>query len=110
VLIKDCNFNTGDDCIAIKSGRNADGRRIKMPSQNIVVQGCHMQDGHGGVAIGSEISGGVRNVFAEDCRMDSPRLDTALRIKNNAMRGGLLEKHLHAQYQGGEVGNAGVRI
>jgi polygalacturonase len=110
VLIKDCNFNTGDDCIAIKSGRNADGRRIKVPSQNIVVQGCNMQDGHGGVAIGSEISGGVSNVFVEECRMDSPRLDTVLRIKNNAMRGGLLENIFMRNIKVGEVGNAAIRI
>ena len=79
VLIKNCDFNTGDDCIAIKSGRNADGRRLHVPSQNIVIQECRMRDGHGGVTIGSEISGGVRNVFAENCRMDSPQLDHGLR-------------------------------
>ena len=91
VLIENCTFNTGDDCIAIKSGRNADGRRVNVPSENIIVRGCKMLDGHGGVTIGSEISGGVRYVFAEKCEMDSPRLDRALRIKNNAARGGLLE-------------------
>ena len=91
VLIEGCSFNTGDDCIAIKSGRNADGRRIGRPSENIVIRNCEMRDGHGGVTIGSEISGGVRNVFAEHCTMDSPHLDRALRIKNNAARGGLLE-------------------
>jgi polygalacturonase len=90
VLIDRCVFNTGDDCIAIKSGRNADGRRINVPSENIVVRHCEMRDGHGGVTIGSEISGGCWNVFAHDCRMDSPRLDRALRLKNNAMRGGIL--------------------
>ncbi|MGZ8379716.1 MAG: glycoside hydrolase family 28 protein, partial [Gemmatirosa sp.] len=91
VLIEDCYFDTGDDCIAIKSGRNADGRRIGVPSENIVIRNCRMKDGHGGVTIGSEISGGVRNVFAERCQMDSPNLDRALRFKNNAMRGGVLE-------------------
>ncbi|WP_207493702.1 glycoside hydrolase family 28 protein [Aridibaculum aurantiacum] len=91
VLIKDCYFNTGDDCIAIKSGRNADGRRINVPSENIIVQGCKMANGHGGVVIGSEISGGVRNVFAEDCNMSSPELDRALRIKTNTARGGVIE-------------------
>jgi polygalacturonase len=91
VLIEDCYFDTGDDCIAIKSGRNADGRRINVPSENIVIRGCQMKDGHGGVTIGSEISGGVRNVFAEKCTMDSPNLDRALRFKNNAARGGVLE-------------------
>jgi polygalacturonase len=91
VWIKDCYFNTGDDCIAIKSGRNADGRRINIPSENIIVQGCTMANGHGGVVIGSEISGGVRNVFAEDCNMSSPELDRALRIKTNTARGGVIE-------------------
>ncbi len=91
VLIERTVFNTGDDCIAIKSGRNADGRRLAVPSENIIVRNCEMKDGHGGVTVGSEISGGARNVFAYDCRMDSPRLDRALRLKNNAMRGGVLE-------------------
>lgn len=91
VLIEECVFDTGDDCIAIKSGRNADGRRINRPSENIVVRNCTMKDGHGGVTIGSEISGGVRNVFVEGCTMDSPELERALRFKNNAMRGGVLE-------------------
>jgi polygalacturonase len=91
VLIEDCAFDTGDDCIAIKSGRNADGRRINVPSENIIVRGCRMKDGHGGVTIGSEISGGARNVFAERCQMDSPNLERALRFKNNAMRGGIIE-------------------
>ena len=91
VLIERCVFNTGDDCIAIKSGRNADGRRLHVPSENIVVRNCEMRDGHGGVTVGSEISGDCRYVFAEQCRMDSPRLDRALRLKNNAARGGVLE-------------------
>jgi polygalacturonase len=88
VLIKDCYFNTGDDCIAIKSGRNADGRRLNIPSENIVIQGCTMANGHGGIVIGSEISGGVKNVFAENCRMNSPLLDRMLRIKTSSARGG----------------------
>jgi polygalacturonase len=110
VLIRNCNFDTGDDCIAIKAGRNGDGRRVNMPSQNIVIQDCHMRDGHGGVTIGSEISGGVRNVFAENCRMDSPRLDIAVRIKNNAMRGGLLENIFVRNIDVGQVAMAGLSI
>jgi polygalacturonase len=87
VLIRNCIFNTGDDCIAIKSGRNADGRRMNIPTENLVIRNCTMKDGHGGVVIGSEITGGARNIFAEDCYMDSPNLDRALRIKTNSMRG-----------------------
>lgn len=88
VLIENCNFDNGDDCIAIKSGRNADGRRLATPSENIVVRNCRMRDGHGGLVIGSEISGGVRNVFLEDCEMSSPNLERGLRIKTNSVRGG----------------------
>jgi polygalacturonase len=110
VLIEECLFNTGDDCIAIKSGRNADGRRLHVPSQNIIVRGCRMKNGHGGVAVGSEISGGVRNVFAENCSMDSPQLESALRIKNNAMRGGDLENIFARNIQVGQVAFAGLSI
>ena len=91
VLIEHCYFNTGDDCIAIKSGRNRDGRQRNMPSQNIIIRHCEMRNGHGGVVIGSEISGGCKNVFAHDCKMDSPQLDRVLRIKTNSCRGGVIE-------------------
>ena len=91
VLIEDCYFNTGDDCIAIKSGRNRDGRERNMPSKNIIIRNCEMKNGHGGVVIGSEISGGCQNVFAHDCVMDSPELKRVLRIKTNSCRGGIIE-------------------
>jgi polygalacturonase len=91
VLIEKCIFDTGDDCIAIKSGRNADGLRLGVPSQNIVIRDCTMRDGHGGTTIGSEISGGCSNVFVENCEMSSPELTCALRLKSNAMRGGVLQ-------------------
>ncbi len=108
VLIQDCTFDTGDDCIAIKSGRNADGRRINLPSQNIVIRGCTMKDGHGGVVIGSEVSGGIRNVFAENCTMDSPNLDRALRIKTNSVRGGTVENIFMRDIAVGQVAEAVV--
>ncbi|MDX6191782.1 glycoside hydrolase family 28 protein [Flavobacterium sp. Fl-318] len=91
IIIRNCTFNTGDDCIAIKSGRDADGRRVAIPSKNIIVQNCKMIDGHGGVVMGSEISAGVNNVFVENCSMDSPNLDRAIRIKTNSKRGGTTE-------------------
>ncbi len=92
ILIENCYFNTGDDCIAIKSGRNNDGFRFAKPSENIIIRKCKMIEGHGGIVIGSEISGNVRNVFAEDCIMNSPNLDRAVRIKSNSKRGGIVEK------------------
>jgi len=106
MLIEDCTFDTGDDCIAIKSGRNADGRRLATPAQNILIRNCRMKDGHGGVVIGSEISGGVRWIFAEKCRMDSPDLWYALRFKTNAMRGGVLENLYFRDINVGQVGKA----
>jgi len=110
VLIKGCSFDTGDDCIAIKSGRNADGRRLNAPTENIIVRDCVMKDGHGGITVGSEISGGVRNLFAEHCRLDSPNLDHALRVKNNAMRGGLLEDLHFRNLEVGQVAHAVITI
>ena len=91
VLIQNCIFHTGDDCIAIKSGRNNDGRLWNKPSKNIIIRNCRMEDGHGGVVIGSEISGGCENVYAENCEMDSPHLERILRIKTNNCRGGLIQ-------------------
>lgn len=91
VLIENCYFNTGDDCIAIKSGRNNDGRLWDKPSENIIIRNCEMKNGHGGVVIGSEISGGCRNVYAENNVMDSPELERVVRIKTNTCRGGVIE-------------------
>ena len=90
VLIQNCSFSDGDDCIAIKSGRDRDGQRVNVPCQNIVIQNCLFKAGHGGVAIGSETSGGVQNVFAENCRFDSPDLEMAMRFKTNPARGGYI--------------------
>jgi unsaturated rhamnogalacturonyl hydrolase len=110
VLIEDSVFDTGDDCIAIKSGRNEDGRRLNTPSENIVIRGCTMKDGHGGVVMGSEVSGGVRNVFVERCRMDSPNLDRALRFKSNARRGGVVENVYMRDVEIGRVAEAVVTV
>lgn len=110
ILIEKCVFDTGDDCIAIKSGRNNDGRRLNVPSENIVVRDCTMKDGHGGVVLGSEISGGVRNVFVENCQMDSPNLDRALRFKSNAQRGGVLENVFLRDVQVGRVSEAVLTV
>jgi polygalacturonase len=110
VLIEGCNFNTGDDCIAIKSGRNNDGRRINVPSENIIIKNCKMKEGHGGVVIGSETSGGIKNIFAENCVMNSPDLDRAIRIKTNAVRGGIIENIYVRDIKIGEVKEAVLKI
>jgi len=96
VVIRGCTFDTGDDCIAIKSGRNADGRRVNVPSERILVEDCDFAAGHGGVTVGSEMSGGVREVYARNLRLSSPDLDTALRFKTNSVRGGFIHD-VHAR-------------
>ncbi len=110
VLIEGCFFDTGDDCIAVKAGRNNDGRRVNVPSENIVIRNCLMRDGHGGVVLGSETSGGVRNVFAENCTMDSPNLDRALRIKTNSVRGGTIENIYLRNITIGQVAEAVLKV
>ncbi|MCG9972885.1 glycoside hydrolase family 28 protein [Christiangramia crocea] len=110
VNIKNSLFDTGDDCIAIKSGRNNDGRRVNIPSENIVIENCEMADGHGGVVMGSEISAGVRNVFVRNCRMDSPNLDRAIRIKTNTIRGGFVDGVYVKDLQVGQVKEAVLKI
>ncbi|MBN1462965.1 MAG: glycoside hydrolase family 28 protein [Paludibacteraceae bacterium] len=110
VLIEKCTFDTGDDCIAIKSGKNNDGRRWARPSKNIIVRNCIMKDGHGGVVLGSEISGNVKNVWVEDCEMDSPNLDRVIRIKSNPIRGGKLENFFIRNIKVGQCDEAVFRI
>ncbi|WP_213981336.1 glycoside hydrolase family 28 protein [Sphingomonas sp. dw_22] len=107
-LIEHCVFDTGDDCIAVNSGRNEDGRRLATPSQNILIRDCRMKEGHGGVVVGSQISGGARWIFAERCVMDSPDLWYAIRFKNNALLGGLLENFFYRDIDVGQVGRAAV--
>ncbi|MDR3705513.1 MAG: glycoside hydrolase family 28 protein [Paludibacteraceae bacterium] len=110
VLIEKCSFNTGDDCIAIKSGKNNDGRRWDKPSENIVIRNCEMKDGHGGVVLGSEISGNVRNVWVENCTMNSPELDRVIRIKSNPIRGGKLENFFIRNIKVGQCAEAVFRV
>jgi polygalacturonase len=89
VVVEDCSFSTGDDCIAINSGMNEDGWRVARPCENIVVRNCHMSEGHGAVAIGSGMSGGVRNVHVSDCRFTGG--DQGIRLKSMRGRGGFVE-------------------
>ncbi|MGJ1446295.1 glycoside hydrolase family 28 protein [Sphingobacterium spiritivorum] len=92
VLIEKCVFDQGDDAIAIKSGRNPEGWRLKTPSKNIVIRNCTVKNGHQLVAIGSELSGGIENVFIENCKVvDGARLAHLLFIKTNERMGGYVK-------------------
>jgi polygalacturonase len=86
VLIEYNILDTGDDCITIKAGRNKDGRRIGLPCKNILIRHNKGLQGHGGIVIGSEMSGGVENLYAHDCQFNGT--DRAIRIKTARGRGG----------------------
>jgi polygalacturonase len=92
LLVEDCRFDQGDDAIAIKSGTNHDGWRLNRPSENIVIRNSTVVRGHQLVAVGSELSGGVRNVYVHDCRFDAETEPfNLLYIKTNRRRGGYVE-------------------
>ncbi|CAD5373495.1 Glycoside hydrolase family 28 protein [Rubrivivax sp. A210] len=130
VLIENCSFDTGDDCIAIKAGRGTDAfapppgmpaeaiapwvvypnhpavcsssgdtRACAAATRNIVIRNCVMASGHGGVTLGSEMSGGIENVFAENIQMNSSELDIALRFKTNTRRGGVMRNYFARNIQ-----------
>lgn len=95
VLIENCRFDVGDDGVAIKSGRDEDGRRVGIPSEDIVIRNCTYGGATGGaVSIGSEMSGGVRNIWIENWRI--PRSNHALYFKANLDRGGMI-RAIHAR-------------
>ena len=89
VHVSDCHISVGDDCITLKSGRDAQARRLGVPCENITITNCTMLSGHGGVVIGSEMSGSVRKVTISNCVFDGT--DRGIRIKSTRGRGGVVE-------------------
>lgn len=110
VLIRNCVFNTGDDCIAFKAGKDADGRRVDVPCEYALVEGCQMQDGNGGITIGSETTGGIAHVLARNCQLSSPNLGRALRIKSNPNRGGYVRDVTFRDITVGTVSDSVIEI
>jgi len=90
VLIEHCYFNTGDDCICMKSGMNEDGWRVGKATENVVVRYNLTEKGHGGVVFGSDTSGGIRNVFFHSCIFRGT--DVGIRLKSTRGRGGVVER------------------
>ena len=88
-LIINSRFDAGDDGICIKSGKDADGRRRGIPCENVVVKGCTVFAGHGGFVVGSEMSGGVKNILVDQCQFLGT--DVGLRFKSTRGRGGIVE-------------------
>jgi polygalacturonase len=89
VHISNCHISVGDDCITIKSGKDSAGRKMAMPAENYTITNCTMLSGHGGVVIGSEMSGGVRKIVISNCVFDGT--DRGIRIKTARGRGGVVE-------------------
>ena len=89
VVLTNSWIDAGDDAICIKSGKDADGRRRGIPSENVIVKNCICYHGHGGFVVGSEMSGGVKNVYVKNCRFAGT--DVGLRFKSTRGRGGVVE-------------------
>ncbi len=108
VLIENCTFDTGDDCIVLKSGRDRDGLRVALPTENVVIRNCTVYHGHGGIVIGSETSGGVRNVYGYGCSFKGT--DRMVRIKTARGRGGAIENLWFRDLRGEEIGEEAIHI
>lgn len=108
VLIENCIFDQGDDAIAIKSGSNQDAWRLNTPSKNIIMRNCTVKNGHQLVAIGSELSGGIENVFIDNCTVvDGAKLNHLLFIKTNERRGGYVNNIYMSNIVSGKI-DAGI--
>src|SRR5690554_4991818 len=88
-IIVDCHFDVGDDGICIKSGKDEEGRSRARPTENVIVENCKVFQGHGGFVVGSEMSGGVRNISVKNCQFLGT--DVGLRFKSTRGRGGVVE-------------------
>ncbi len=108
VLIEYCDMSTGDDCIAIKSGRDADGLRVDRPTENLVARYNFFRMGHGGIVIGSETSGGIKNIYGHDCYCNGT--DRALRIKSERGRGNVVENLWFKNIKASTIAREAIRI
>jgi polygalacturonase len=104
MLIENCVFDQGDDAIAVKAGRNQDAWRLDTPSKNIIVRNCLVKNGHQLIAIGSELSGGIENVWVDNCTVDSvSNLYNLVFIKTNERRGGFVKNIYVSNIEAGDT-------
>lgn len=108
VLIEYCDMSTGDDCIAIKSGRDEDGQRVGIPTENLVARHNFFRSGHGGIVIGSETSGGIKNIYGYDCYCNGT--DRALRIKTGRGRGAVVENLWFKNITASKIVNEAIHL
>ncbi|WP_215225086.1 glycoside hydrolase family 28 protein [Echinicola shivajiensis] len=104
ILIEDCVFDQGDDAIAVKAGRNQDAWRLNMPTKNVVIRNCLVKNGHQLLAIGSELSGGIENIYMENCKVEEgAKLNHLLFIKTNERRGGYVSNIIMKNIKSGKI-------
>lgn len=104
ILIENCTFDQGDDAIALKAGRNQDAWRLDTPTKNVIIRNCLVKNGHQLLAIGSELSGGIENVYMENCRVeDNAKLNHLLFIKTNERRGGYVKNIFLKNINAGKI-------
>ena len=99
-LVEDCSFDQGDDAVVIKAGRNQDAWRLNTPCENIVIRNCQILKGHTLLGIGSEISGGIRNIYMHDCTAPNSVMRLFF-VKTNHRRGGFIENVYMKNVQAG---------
>jgi len=105
IVVRNCTISVDDDCIAVKSGRGSDGLRINIPTENVVIENCTFKTGHGGVSMGTETAGGVKNVLIRNCKADGNL--AAIKFKPRPGRGGIIENITH---DGWEIKNGDTAI
>jgi polygalacturonase len=102
IYISDCTISVDDDCIAVKSGRGSDGLRVNKPTENVVIQNCTFLEGHGGVSIGTETAGGIKNVLVRNCKAMGNK--APIKFKPRPGRGGIIENITHENWKIDKVG------
>jgi hypothetical protein len=105
IFIRNCTISVDDDCIALKSGRGSDGLRVNIPTENVVIEDCTFLEGHGGVSVGTETAGGIKNVFVRNCRARGNK--APIKFKPRPGRGGVIENITHENW---EIANVGTVI
>jgi polygalacturonase len=97
-------FDQGDDAIALKSGRNQDAWRLNTPTKNVVIRNCSVKNGHQLLALGSELSGGIENIFMDSCRvLEGAKLNHLVYIKTNERRGGYVKNIYVSRIRAGRI-------
>ena len=106
ILIENCLFDQGDDAIAVKSGRSPEGWRSKTPSKNIVIRNCTVKNGHQLLAIGSELSGGIENIYLNNCVVaHGAKMFHLVFIKTNERMGGYVKNIFVSNVKAGKIDN-----